>query len=653
MKDPPADLEARLAALDGDESAARVDALNALAYDLDLEENERRIALAREARALAERLGYDAGGALAMGLEGAGLYFRSEHLAALPLLLEALAFAEAHPGEINPEYVGRLNGTLASVHVSLGNYEEALSLALRLLEKARARGDHQSEAWLLQGISISASELGDARQALDFGMQALDCFTHVGVPEGQSRAHSAIGTALRLLGRFDEARGHHEISLQLAREGGGTLNEARALHDLGVLAFAEEHYEEALGLHQRALDLRRRLGNRQAQSTSLIEIGKSLLAMRRCSEAIRVLCEALEIAEALQIKPRIYQAHQALADAYEATGQPAEALRHLRSYQAVREEVLGMEAAARVQTLQARFETEAARRDAEIARLRTVELGQKNEELERLLAELQRTQARLVQSEKLASLGRLTAGIAHEIKNPLNFVNNFAALSQELAGELRETLGAATLPPDLSEELADAFEMLALNLGKIAEHGRRADGIVRSMLGHARASRHERRPTDLHALLARCAELARFSRRATGAVAPAVETAFDPDVGMVNVVPEEVERVFINLIENALHAVEARAHAEGDGYAPLVTLRTKQYGNVVEVRVEDNGPGMTEEVRQRIFEPFFTTKPAGEGTGLGLSLAWDIVVQGHGGTLAAKSTPGVGSTFIVCLPSTT
>ncbi|MGB3542016.1 sensor histidine kinase [Rubrivirga sp.] len=259
-------------------------------------------------------------------------------------------------------------------------------------------------------------------------------------------------------------------------------------------------------------------------------------------------------------------------------------------------------------------------------------------ELEASLDELRAAQARLIQQEKLASLGQLTAGIAHEIKNPLNFVTNFASLSVDLVADLEDE----TDP----EERAALLDDLKLNAEKIAEHGRRADGIVRSMMDHARSRGGERERTDLNALVQEYAALAYHGTRARH---PNSTTRLvydlEDDAGSVEVVGPEMGRVLINLIDNAFDAVRGI-----EGRDPLVTVATRRHGDAVEIRISDNGAGMPPDVRERVFEPFFTTKPTGSGTGLGLSIGYDIVAQGHGGTLEVESAQGEGTTFTITLP---
>ncbi|NNF59086.1 MAG: hypothetical protein HKN04_12700, partial [Rhodothermaceae bacterium] len=266
----------------------------------------------------------------------------------------------------------------------------------------------------------------------------------------------------------------------------------------------------------------------------------------------------------------------------------------------------------------------------------------KSVELAATLAQLQTTQTQLVQSEKLASLGRLTAGVAHEIKNPLNFVNNFAQLSEELTEELRTELAAVADRPvaEVLDELKPIIDDLALNAEKIAEHGKRADTIVRSMLLHARGSDGDREPVDVRVLLNETLDLAVHGAATGGDGVPVqIETDYDPAVDHLPIIRQAIGRVVLNLLDNAIYAVRDRAAKEGAGYTPTITLGSRAAGEVVHLTVADNGPGMPDDVAARLFEPFFTTKPSGSGTGLGLSLAHDIV-QGHGGTIAVQTEVG-------------
>ena len=290
--------------------------------------------------------------------------------------------------------------------------------------------------------------------------------------------------------------------------------------------------------------------------------------------------------------------------------------------------------------------------NAELERLvaaRTAELNGQKDELEQALVHLQAAQNQLIQSEKMASLGELTAGIAHEIQNPLNFVNNFSEVSTELVSELREEREKGE---ERDKELeAELLDDLTQNLQKITHHGKRASSIVRGMLEHSRTSTGERQLTDLNALCDEYLRLAYQGLRAKDKSFNAdFKTDLAPDLEPIGVVPQDIGRVLLNLFNNAFYAVRQRQQTAPADYQPTVSVSTRRTETGVEIRVRDNGMGIPESVRAKIFQPFFTTKPTGEGTGLGLSLSYDIVTKGHGGTLDVESVEGEGTTFIVKLP---
>jgi two-component system NtrC family sensor kinase len=268
--------------------------------------------------------------------------------------------------------------------------------------------------------------------------------------------------------------------------------------------------------------------------------------------------------------------------------------------------------------------------------------------------DLKAAQANLIQAEKMASLGQLTAGIAHEIKNPLNFVNNFAGLSVELLDELKETVAPAiaALDDDKRADLDDTMELLTGNLEKIAEHGKRADNIVKSMLEHSRGVTGERREVDLNALVGEALNLAYHGARAQDqSFNITLERDFDQALVQIKLAPQEMTRVFLNLFGNGFYAATKRTRENGDGsYRPILSVTTKEKDDAVEVRVRDNGIGIPSEIKEKLFQPFFTTKPTGEGTGLGLSISYDIVTQQHGGTITVESEPGAFTEITVRLP---
>jgi len=275
-------------------------------------------------------------------------------------------------------------------------------------------------------------------------------------------------------------------------------------------------------------------------------------------------------------------------------------------------------------------------------------------ELGKSLEDLRTTQDRLVQTQKLASLGQLTAGIAHEIKNPLNFVNNFSGLSAELIDELREALENADLNEKRRNEITELMDTLRGNLDKVMQHGKRADSIVKNMLLHSREGSGEHRVVDINTVVEESLNLAYHGARAEKQdFNITLERSFDPAAGEIDVFPQDITRALLNFILNGFYAATKR-NAEGNGgaYEPTLTAATKSLGDRVEIRIRDNGTGIPPEVKEKMFNPFFTTKPAGEGTGLGLSISHDIVVKQHGGVIEVDTQPGEFTEIKVILPRT-
>jgi len=283
-----------------------------------------------------------------------------------------------------------------------------------------------------------------------------------------------------------------------------------------------------------------------------------------------------------------------------------------------------------------------------------VEQNRRERDLRAAHEELKATQASLIHAEKMASLGQLTAGIAHEIKNPLNFVNNFASLSVELLDELKETVRPviAALGTDKRAAVDEVVDMLTANLEKIAEHGRRADGIVKSMLAHSRGASGERHRADLNALTEEALNLAYHGARAQDPnFNITLDREFDRTIAPIELVPQDISRVLLNLFGNGFYAADKRRREGTDAeFRPVLKVVTRDLGNEVEIRVRDNGTGIPTEFHDKLFQPFFTTKPTGEGTGLGLSISYDIVTQQHGGTITVDSRLGEFTEFTIRLP---
>jgi len=266
--------------------------------------------------------------------------------------------------------------------------------------------------------------------------------------------------------------------------------------------------------------------------------------------------------------------------------------------------------------------------------------------LQQSLEELKATQQQLIQSEKMASLGELTAGIAHEIQNPLNFVNNFSEVSNELIDEMNDALEKGN-----TEDAKAIANEIQMSLEKINFHGKRADGIVKSMLQHSRTSTGKKEPTDINTLADEYLRLAYHGMRAKDkSFNAAMKTDFDENIGLIKIISQDIGRVILNLITNSFYALNEKKKQSPDHYEPTLTISTKKIGDKIEICVGDNGTGISQKALDKIFQPFFTTKPTGQGTGLGLSLSYDIITKSHGGELKVETKEGEYTNFRIILP---
>jgi len=273
-------------------------------------------------------------------------------------------------------------------------------------------------------------------------------------------------------------------------------------------------------------------------------------------------------------------------------------------------------------------------------------LQKQKEKVETTLTKLKAAQSQLIQAEKMASLGELTAGIAHEIQNPLNFVNNFSEVNSELIAEMKDEIDKGNL-----QEVKILINNIAENEQKITHHGKRADAIVKGMLQHSRSSSGGKEPTDINALADEYLRLAYHGLRAKDKSFNAtMKTDFDQSIGNINIIPQDIGRVILNLITNAFYAVTDKKQLQPAGYEPTVSVSTRKANGKVEIKVSDNGSGIPLKVLDKIFQPFFTTKPSGQGTGLGLSMSYEIITKGHGGELKVDTKEGEGAEFTIVLP---
>ncbi len=643
--------ELRLSAPDSNEY---VDAVWDLSSTLWFEP-QRLMPMVEEALKVAERNEYRLGVARCQMIIAEALFIQVRYGEVAPYVQKALpVFVELN---------ARLEFSwsmliMAALSQMAGSYDQALEHCFEGRQAASEVNGEEVLGWLNYRTADVYRELGDTARMLEHAQSCFDGFESL-YPRshrrqhriGMGRARTLVGAAQMASGNLDEAYQMHEKALEVYREVGDQLGETRALSDLATIQLRKGDLDDAEKFLRQSMQIREKLGHRASLASNLFTLGEIYLQRSETDMALTTLHDMLDIATEGGVKMRAYQAHEALARVFQASGYSDKALIHYKKYHAIKEDLAGEAMNLRVHNLKILSDIQAAVREAEIERKRSVELQSKNDELARLLEQLKATQDRLIQSEKMASLGQLTAGIAHEIRNPLNFVNNFSELTRQLVEETKTFVEErrSDLPDDVVEEFGDLIETLTFNAAKIQEHGKRADRIVQSMLEHSRGGEGVRMPTDLNKLVDDCLNLAYHGMRARDAdFNVTIEKSLDHAIPTLDLVSQDIGRVFLNIIGNALDALGSDSNV----HDPTVSVSTALKGSRVEVRIADNGPGIPDEIRTRIFDPFFTTKPSGSGTGLGLSLAYDIVSKGHGGSLELLSDDRPGATFVITLPLT-
>lgn len=539
-----------------------------------------------------------------------------------------------------------------------------------------------------EGVVRAKLQLGQYHQqskqterALEYLRQAEDELPDSPLTAQHMRLYGTLGMCYQDMGKdrlairnFQKALAAKHASGEQGFKGYYHRYIAISYLQLGILDSAETFAERALRLSEEQL-------LPQDIVASINVLGKIRFAQKKYRDALTALSGALPLAKRIGVNAEVYQALDLMAKLHAALRNYREAYEYSVQARAYRDTLYSAESVSRIAQIEDRFASEKRRnreraqeelqreqlrnanliRNAAIIGLVLVAIlavglwnrfqfkKRTSEKMEKAYRELQATQEQLIQSEQLASLGQLTAGIAHEIKNPLNFVNNFSGISVELIDELEEALrhpDAAT-----SDAVASLIADIRMNLEKIEEHGVRADRIVRTMMLHARKEGSEKQDVELNALVGDSMDLAWHSARASGLEAQIeLIKQFDPDAGSVQAHPQELSRAILNLVQNAIHAVAGKAAEEGSDYAPAIALVTERSGERVTIQCRDNGPGIPDDIKEKIFTPFFTTKPVGVGTGLGLSLSFDIVVKAHHGTMTFTTEVGKGTEFTITLP---
>lgn len=619
------------------DEVGRIDLLNTIAYEVRHADSAASLQQSRLAADLSQKAGYQKGLAAALLNEGFAEMVQANYTTAFQTLHKASAIFE----EIN-DLTGKAHAlyNIGVVYNRIAEYNQALDAFQHSLSIRQSIGNQKGEAACLYQLAYIYERFGNNEKSYDCYSECLAMQKRIGDKAGVASA--LMGRGILKQKRKDYAAAEKDfIQSLLMRAGiGETHGWLVAMNYLGEFYLEKDDLATAQSYLEGAVEVAVKqeppfLANLCRLYTSLAKI---YTRYKDYDKAIQYMEQALATAEKGNLHYQVYDIHFTLSDLYKHKGDFEKALASYEKYHLSKEEIINLKAGTKLKNLELVNQIEDEKKKAEIHRLRHIELKNAYEEL-------QAAQEQLIQSEKMASLGMLTAGIAHEIQNPLNFVNNFSEINKELVEEMTGLLRQGNL-----EEAKAVAAYIGDNSEKIHQHGRRADGIVKGMLLHSRGTSGAQEPTDINALADEYLRLAYHGLRAKEKFFHAtIKTDYDGSIDHVSLNPQDIGRVLLNLISNAFYAVNAKKSRGSGGYEPTVWVSTKKEGDMISVSVKDNGTGIPQKAVDKIFQPFFTTKPTGQGTGLGLSLAYDIVTA-HGGTLKVESQEGEGAEFIMQLP---
>lgn len=563
------------------------------------------------------------------------------------------------------------------------SYPEALQEQRKALELYMLTKDSVGIARTYNDMGVTDMFANKLDDALINYKKALELRKKLGDVSGIGYSYSYISRIYKMQGKFEEAITNTKEGIKYSLQWGDIRFIMDGYLDSGDIYVELKDYENALTNYNLALELAKTNKTFNYQAISLTQIGKAYTNSGNTNKALEAFHQAEQV-----VLPTDYKTRRSIYDKMKETylkdSNYKNAFESQLKFQEMNDSVNAREKAEKITALtqQVIYENkralQKASQDKEIAIqqsqikqqkiirnisivgllivigfafvffMRFKEKRKLNVALEKSLFDLKATQNQLIQSEKMASLGELTAGIAHEIQNPLNFVNNFSEVSNELLDEMQEEIAKGNY-----EDVKEILKDIKQNLEKINHHGKRAEGIVKGMLQHSRKSTDEKEPTDINVLADEYLRLAYHGLRAKDKSFNAtMETNFDETIGKIEIVPQDIGRVILNLITNAFYAVNEKKFAlnKDQSYQPTVSVSTKKLQNKVEILVKDNGNGIPQKVLDKIFQPFFTTKPTGQGTGLGLSMSYDLVTKVHDGELTVKTNEGEGTEFIIQLP---
>ncbi len=603
--------------------------------------------------------------------ELSGLYQNSNPDSQFVLANEGLQLAQSI-GYIEGEIYCKTK--LAGYWWIVGDYATSINLELPIIEYAKANKDTLLEMFTYIGLLNSYRDQEDYREALHYSFATLEIVKRFNNEFALGMTNAMIGSVYYGMNKFDSARYYLNKAVNYPH----TLDMGWIYLIYGRIKAKRNNIDAAFDYYRQSIDILKDNGNVKDLTGAYVSIAELFKETNHLDSAVLFGQLALDISKDRKFNKELLQSYLLLAKVYEKTDSKKavefyhfamdakdslfsqDKQRQISSYkfnkELQQEEIKNIQQQSEsrnrtylllaIVTCFLLFVIFLVRNNKQKQKANIV-LQEQKQKVESTLSKLKSTQSQLIQSEKMASLGELTAGIAHEIQNPLNFVNNFSEVNKEMIEEATEEIDKGNIA-----EVKNILNDIKKNEQKINHHGKRADAIVKGMLQHSRSSTGVKELTDINAL---CDEYLRLSyhglRAKDKTFTSDFKTDFDETIGKINLIPQDIGRVLLNLYNNAFYAVNERKKIADEGYEPTVSVSTNKLNDKVELTVKDNGNGIRQTIVDKIFQPFFTTKPTGEGTGLGLSLSYDII-KAHGGEIRVESEEGEGSKFIINIPTT-
>ena len=682
------------------EDTNKVNTLNAICKKLIEDQDTSMIfKFADQAIELADKINFTKGKATALGWIANMYVFRFNYPAARKYILEAL---EIRNIQKDKKSAADLNMALASLYGIEENYPEALKIFYSNLKLLAAIGNNAGiiNTWINVGTIYYLQE--NLTEALNAYQQSLKLLEGTGMKSQLAQNHCWIAGVYVKQGNYKKSLQEDSIALKLYEEigeqegiaevysidGNAYEKEGELTLQLGNKVLADTFFAKSLAQYFAMVKIFETMRNEDGIAEGYLHLGNLHNKLNRISRARDYYQKCLKKAALINKKQYIRDSYLGLSLLDSIQGKYKQAYDHYKTYTVYRDSLVNEEGIKKSESYKLQYEfdkkeaiakAQQEKKDAETQRVKNVQyfaiaalgilvlsilliafiqwrnskhrqlanllLQQQKEKVETTLSELKSTQSQLIQSEKMASLGELTAGIAHEIQNPLNFVNNFSEVNSELIGELEQEVDKGNY-----DEVKAIAKDIKDNEQKINHHGKRADAIVKGMLQHSQSSSGQKEPTNINKLSDEYLRLSYQGLRTKDKSFNAtLKNDFDESIGNINIIPQDIGRVLLNLYNNAFYAVNEKKKLNIDGYEPTVSVTTKNIGDKILITVKDNGNGIPQKIVDKIFQPFFTTKPTGQGTGLGLSLSYDVI-KAHGGEINVDTEEGKGSEFKIILP---